>query len=98
MVHDANTAFVEGDARVARSTMAHDDLADALDEQIITELLSDEVIRGAMNNPDEIAGALAQVLIARSLERVADQSTNICEEIIYLVKGRDIRHEQEPVS
>lgn len=98
MVHDANTAFVNNDASVARSTIAHDDLADALNDQIITELLSDEVIRGAMNNPDEIAGALAQVLIARSLERIADQSTNICEEIIYLIKGHDIRHEQEPVS
>ena len=94
MVHDANTAFVEGDARVARGTIAHDDLADALNDQSITELLSDEVIRGAMNNPDEIAGALAQVLIARSLERIADQATNICEEIIYLIKGQDIRHEQ----
>lgn len=94
MVHDANTAFVEGDTRVARGTIAHDDLADALNDQIITELLSDEVIRGAMNKPDEIAGALAQVLIARSLERIADQSTNICEEIIYLIKGQDIRHEQ----
>ena len=94
MVHDANTAFVEGDAIVARNTMANDDLADALNDQLITELLSDEVIRGAMNNPDNIAGALAQVLIARSLERIADQATNICEEIIYLVKGHDIRHEQ----
>ena len=53
------------------------------------------MVRGALNNPDEIAGSLAQVLIARSLERIADQATNICEEIIYIVKGHDIRHEQE---
>jgi phosphate transport system protein len=98
MAHDANTAFVENDASVARSTMARDELADALNDQIITELLSDEVLRNALSNPDEIAGALAQVLIARSLERIADRSTNICEKIIYLVKGRDIRHEQQMAS
>ena len=39
-----------------------------------------------------IPAALAQILIARSLERFGDQATNICEEVIYMVQGADVRH------
>lgn len=93
MVQDGNTALVENDASLARSVLVRDELVDALNSQIVHELLSDEVLCGARNNPDEIAAALAHVLIARSLQRIADKSTNISEKVIYRVNGHE--HESE---
>lgn len=92
MVSDALDAFLHDDVAKARSTIASDDMADALNDQLIEELLSDEVVHTAMDDSKDIAGALAQMLIGRSLERIADQSTNVSEEIIYMVRGDDVRH------
>ena len=92
MFRDSLNAFVQNDNRKAQSTIAHDDLVDALNDQILEELLSDEVVRQAITGPTDMAGALGQLLVARSLERIADQSTNISEEVVYMVKGDDIRH------
>lgn len=92
MVSDALDAFLHEDVTKARATIAADDMADALNDQLIEELLSDEVVKTAVDDSKDIAGALSQMLIGRSLERIADQSTNVCEEIIYMVQGDDIRH------
>lgn len=92
MVRDALRAFALKDASLARATMAHDDAVDALNDEIMKEILSDDIVRQAITGPRDIAGALTQVLLARSLERMADQATNICEEVIYIVKGDDVRH------
>ncbi|MCA9148500.1 MAG: hypothetical protein KDA92_04355 [Planctomycetales bacterium] len=45
-----------------------------------------------MEGAKDIAGALGQLLVVRSLERIADQATNVSEEVVYMVKGDDIRH------
>ena len=92
MVSDALDAFLCGDNRKAQNTIASDDMVDALNDQIIEELLSDDLVRDVLAGNQDIAGALAQLLIARSLERIADQATNISEEVVYMVKGDDIRH------
>lgn len=92
MVSDALNSFLHGDSKTAQSTIAQDDMVDALNDQIIEELLSDDLVREVLTGNQDIAGALAQMLIARSLERIADQATNISEEIVYMVKGDDIRH------
>ncbi len=93
MVNGALNAFLHDDSRKAQQTIANDDMVDALNDQIIGELLSHEVVREVLVSEKDIAGPLAQVLIARSLERIADQSTNICEEVVYMVRGDDIRHQ-----
>ena len=68
-------------------------MVDALNDQIVGELLSIEVVREMLKGPTDLASALAQLLIARSLERIADQATNISEEVVYMVEGDDIRHQ-----
>ena len=93
MTSDALNAFLQSDAVGAQTSIASDDMVDALNDQVVEELLSDEVVREVVTTTGkDIAGRLAQMLIARSLERIADHTTNICEEIIYMEKGEDIRH------
>jgi len=47
-----------------------------------------------MSDPDTIQRALSLILIARNLERIGDHATNICEEVIYWIQGRDVRHQR----
>ena len=98
MVSDSLNAFLHSDHRKARSTIAKDDLVDSINDQIVEELLSDELVKEVLAGTRDIAGALSQMLIARSLERIADQATNISEEVVYMVKGDDIRHEEAAQS
>jgi phosphate transport system protein len=90
MVRDAIAAFVAGNAGQARAVIARDDEVDAMHEEVFRELLT-----YMMQDPGTIQRALALLLIARSLERVADQATNIAEQVVYLVEGTDIRHRHQ---
>ncbi len=92
MVCDAMRAFSHGDEKRAMSTIACDDLVDALNDQIVKGILQDDVVREAIEGQRNISGDLSQILIASALERIADQATNISEEVVYMVKGSDIRH------
>ncbi len=87
MIRDAIAAFVAGDADAARDVIARDDEVDAMHEEVFRELLT-----YMLQDPTTIQRALALLLVARSMERVADQATNISEQVVYLVEGRDIRH------
>jgi phosphate transport system protein len=93
MLRDALDAFAKDDIAKAQSTIASDNIVDALNDQIIGDLLNMEILRDVLAGARDIAGALGQMLIARSLERIADQATNISEEVVYMVKGDDIRHQ-----
>jgi phosphate transport system protein len=88
MVHDALEAFREEDTDLAQSVMRLDDRVDRLNGQIFRELLEHPA-------PDAESRAMSMslILVARSLERIADHATNICEEVYYLVEGADIRHQ-----
>lgn len=96
MVRDAMAAFVQEDAKLAEAVLATDDVIDAMNDQIVRELLSDQIVRDAIAGPVDIADKLALILISRSLERIADQATNVGEEVIYMIKGADIRHKHTP--
>ena len=48
-----------------------------------------------MSDPATIPRAFPLILISRNLERVGDHATNIAEDVIYLVQGRDVRHHHE---
>ncbi|MBN2473270.1 MAG: phosphate signaling complex protein PhoU [Pirellulales bacterium] len=90
MLHDTLKAFRLEDSRKAKSTMANDELVDVLNDEIIRELLGGDRSNGAGRR--EVAGAVAQIMISQSLERIGDQACNVCEQIVYMVEGADIRH------
>lgn len=92
MVRDALNAFFNRDVDLAESTLSRDDVVDSMNDQIIRELLNADRLREVLKGPVDIKDALVQILIAKSLERIADLSTNICEEAIYRVRGDDVRH------
>jgi phosphate transport system protein len=88
MVREALQAFQEEDTEQARAVMSLDDQVDALNARIFRDLLENPAADSASR-----ARSLGLILAARSLERVADHATNICEEVYYLVEGADIRHQ-----
>ena len=94
MLRQSLDAYINKDTKSSESIMGQDDVIDSLNDQIARELLSDDIVREAIKAPQDIANIMAQILIARSLERIADQACNICEEVFYLVKGDDVRHSE----
>lgn len=90
MVHDAIQAFADDDIALAQQVVATDDEIDALYFQTFRDLL----VEGNVD-PVVVNESMTMILLARSLERIADHATNISEEVIYLVKGEDVRHQQD---
>ena len=91
MLNDSLEAFVNRDPDEAQVTLAEDDKLDSLKDQLFRELLTYMI-----SDPSTIQRALCLILISRNLERIGDHATNICEDVIYMVQGRDIRHPQKP--
>jgi phosphate transport system protein len=90
MVKDSIDAFVNNDDKLAKSVCERDDEVDDLNDQIFRELLT-----YMMQDPTTIEKAVELILVGRHLERIADLATNIGEEVIYLVKGKTIKHHCE---
>ena len=90
MVRDSLEALVEKDCSVANRVLEEEKKVDAYRDQIFRVLLT-----YMMADPGTIQRALALILISRNLERVGDHATNIAEEVIYLVEGREVRHRHE---
>ena len=88
MVHDALHAFDREDLQKAQQVLKLDDAVDALNALTFRDLLNDR-----RDDPDILRRSMSLILLARSLERIADHATNICEEVIYVVEGEDIRHQ-----
>ncbi len=87
MVKDSIDAFVNRDTELARSVYERDSTVDALNDQIFRELLT-----YMMQDPGNITRAVHLILISRHLERIADHSTNIAEEVVYIVKAKVVKH------
>jgi phosphate transport system protein len=90
MVNDAIAAYVSRNAGSAREVIRRDDEVDALNWSIFREMLTIMV-----KDPEIISKAIDVVLVARFIERIADQATNISEEVVYLVEAHPIRHLRE---
>jgi phosphate transport system protein len=87
MLRDALDAFVNGNDALAYETIKKDDLVDQLKDQIFRELLT-----FMMADTSTIQRALDLVLVSRHVERIADHATNICEDVIFMIQGKDVRH------
>ncbi len=93
MVRDALEALVNRDVALANRVLEQEERVDAFRDQIFRVLLT-----YMMADPGTIERALALILIARNLERIGDHATNVAEEVIYLVEGREVRHSHEDKS
>jgi len=87
MVRDSLNALVNKDVEMARTVMLRDDQVDHLRDQVFRELLT-----YMMENASVVFPAFELILVAKNLERIADHATNIAEDVIYIVAGRDVRH------
>jgi phosphate transport system protein len=87
MVKDSLDAFMRDDTALAAEVIARDDEVDALNYQIFRELLS-----YMAEDATTIARATRILFVSKYLERIADHATNIAEMVVYMVKGRTIRH------
>jgi phosphate transport system protein len=93
MVRQSLDAFVSKDAALAQSVLSSDDAVDAL-----RSAFSHELISFMQREPNHIPQAMSLLSIVRRLERVADHATNIAEDVLFYVKGIDVRHHAEVVA
>lgn len=94
MVKDSLDAFVKRDVELARSVVQRDQEEDKLKSESFHELM-----HLMQSDSSTIQRALGLILISRNLERIADHATNIAEDVIFMVLGKDIRHHaEEPAS
>lgn len=87
MLKTSLDAFVNQDTAAARALIPQDKQVDSLNKEVHQQL-AEEMIR----NPDAITRCLHLMVIAKSLERIADHAKNVAEEVVFLCEAEDIRH------
>jgi phosphate transport system protein len=87
MIREALEAFIHADADLAQRVLLRDNDVDRMKREV--ELA---MVQQMQRAPEYIQPALDTLLIARNLERMADHATNIAEDVIFWVRGFDIRH------
>ena len=90
MLAGSLAAYVSRDSGTARLVCATDDKVDNLRRSLFRILVTH-----MLEEPKRIGGALELLLVSQNLERVADLSTNIAEDVVFLVEGRTIKHGAE---
>ncbi|MBV8729011.1 MAG: phosphate signaling complex protein PhoU [Acidobacteriia bacterium] len=86
-------AFVNSDADLAHNVLLSDDEVDELRDAVHAELL--DIMQ---RDPTVLTAAIDLLFIARNLERIGDHATNIAEDVVFLVKGIDVRHHAQQVE
>lgn len=83
MIHKSLQAFISRDPEMAMKVISYDDTVDALNEQIFRELLTIMMI-----DAKTISRASRLIWVGHNLERAADRTTNICERVVFLARGK----------
>ncbi len=87
MLKAALDSFVNHDPAAARALIPQDKQVDAMNREIYSQLTAQMV-----QNTDNISRCLNLIVVAKSLERIADHAKNVAEEVVYFCEARDIRH------
>jgi phosphate transport system protein len=87
MVRRALESFLSAKAEVAQAVLEMDSIVDRMKDEAFVNLVAQ-----MKRNPERVRCYLDVLLIARSLERIADHATNIAEDVIFWVSGADVRH------
>jgi len=90
MLRRALDAFVEHSGEKALAVVKTDDMVDDLHDQFFKELMTK-----VLAAPETVTRVMELVLMTRAFERIADHAVNIAEDVIYVIKGEDIRHHHE---
>jgi phosphate transport system protein len=91
MLRRALDSMVHRSADEAKEVMAEDDRVDGLHESVVRIMLT-HMLEGSLTE------CLQVILISRNIERIADLATNICEDVIFMVRGTTVRHGGGEVS
>jgi len=86
-LHDVLDSFVSGDADKAAEVIAADEAIDQLNASLFAELIA-----YVATDPATVTRVIPLTSVARYLERIGDHVKNLAEEVVYMVRGRDIRH------
>lgn len=90
MVKRSLDALVRLDLQLAKKVCEDDDQVDAINKAMYTK-----IYEGIRKNPEHVESFIHYLSISRHLERVADYATNICEDVIYMIEGKIVRHQPE---
>jgi phosphate transport system protein len=93
MVRRALESFIEAKADLAEAVLAMDPIVDRMKNEAYIML-----VKKMHADPEIVQQALDMLLISRNLERVADHATNIAEDVIFWVRGADVRHSAGPFT
>jgi phosphate transport system protein len=88
MLHEVLDAFVRLDTEAAARVAREDELIDRHFKAIFRQLLT-----YMMEDPRTISACMDVIFIAKSIERIGDHAKNIAEDVVYIAKGRDVRHQ-----
>jgi phosphate transport system protein len=91
MVRRALESFIEAKAELAQAVLEMDNVVDRMRDEAFIVL-----VKSMNERPETTRQALDALLVARNLERVADHATNIAEDVIFWVRGADVRHNVSP--
>ncbi len=90
MLQNALNSFINRDAKLAKEVCERDDIVDGLKDQILRELIT-----YMSSDPSTIDRSIHLIRISRNLERIADLSTNISEDVIFMVEGKVVKHNKK---